>query len=142
MIGRLIPAYFADRTFGPLNTIIPLTLFTGILMYCWTAVHTTAGIYIFAIMYGMFSNGVQGLFASTLSSLTDDVTKTGVRMGMGFTVVSFACLTGPPLGGALIAQGTGYLAAQIWGGSCFVCGGICLIMARLAKTGNVLVKKV
>ncbi|KAF3388976.1 Riboflavin transporter MCH5 [Penicillium rolfsii] len=135
-LGRLIPAYLADRCFGPLNTIIPLTLGASLMMFCWSAVHSVAGLYTFAVLYGIFSNGVQGLWPSTLSSLTPDLSKTGVRIGMGFTVVSFACLTGPPLGGALIARAHGYIGAQIWGGLTFLLGAVILIFARFLKTGT------
>lgn len=56
--------------------------------------------------------------------------------GMGFTVVSFACLTGPPLAGALIQEGHGsYLYAQIWAGSSLVLGAFIMAIARLARTG-------
>ncbi|OQE47071.1 hypothetical protein PENCOP_c001G00444 [Penicillium coprophilum] len=142
ILGRLIPAYLADSKFGPLNTIIPLTLGASLMMFCWTAVHSTAGLYVFAVLYGIFSNGVQGLWPSTLSSLTPDLSKTGVRIGMGFTVVSFACLTGPPLGGALIARADGYIGAQIWGGLTFLLGALVLIAARLMKTGSTMRAKI
>ncbi|GAB1200959.1 hypothetical protein APSETT444_010341 [Aspergillus pseudonomiae] len=135
IVGRLIPAFLADVYFGPLNTIIPLALGASLMMFCWIAVHSVGGLYVFAVLYGMFSNGVQGLWPSTLSSLTPDLSKTGVRIGMGFTVVSFACLTGPPLGGALIARADGYIGAQIWGGLTFVLGALVLITARVSKTG-------
>ncbi|KAL1856158.1 hypothetical protein Plec18167_006472 [Paecilomyces lecythidis] len=133
IVGRLIPAYVALST-GPLNTIIPLALGASLMMFCWIAVHSVAGLYVFAVLYGIFSNGVQGLWPSTLSSLTPDLSKTGVRIGMGFTVVSFACLTGPPLGGALIASSNGYVGAQIWGGLTFAVGASVLVAARLSKT--------
>ena len=142
IVGRLIPAYMADLKFGPLNTIIPLTLCASLMMFCWAAVHSTAGLYVFAVLYGMFSNGVQGLWPSTLSSLTPDLSKTGVRIGMGFTIVSFACLTGPPLGGALIARANGYIGAQIWGGLSFFLGALILVAARLMKTGSIVKAKV
>ncbi|KAJ5189705.1 Major facilitator superfamily domain general substrate transporter [Penicillium cf. griseofulvum] len=142
IVGRLIPAYLADLKFGPLNTIIPLTLGASLMMFCWAAVHSTAGLYIFAVLYGIFSNGVQGLWPSTLSSLTPDLSKTGVRIGMGFTVVSFACLTGPPLGGALIARADGYIGAQIWGGLTFFLGAVVLVAARVVKTGTQMRAKV
>ncbi|KAB8217106.1 major facilitator superfamily domain-containing protein [Aspergillus novoparasiticus] len=135
IVGRLIPAFLADRYFGPLNTIIPLALGASLMMFCWIAVHSVGGLYVFAVLYGMFSNGVQGLWPSTLSSLTPDLSKTGVRIGMGFTVVSFACLTGPPLGGALIARADGYIGAQIWGGLTFLLGAVVLVTARVSKTG-------
>jgi MFS family permease len=142
IVGRLIPAYLADLKFGPLNTIIPLTLCASLMMFCWAAVHSTAGLYVFAVLYGIFSNGIQGLWPSTLSSLTPDLSKTGVRIGMGFTIVSFACLTGPPLGGALIARANGYIGAQIWGGLSFFLGALILVAARLMKTGSIVKAKV
>ncbi|KEQ78397.1 MFS general substrate transporter [Aureobasidium pullulans EXF-150] len=142
IVGRLVPAYLANRSFGPLNTIIPLTLATSTISYSWIAVKSTTGVYVFIILYGIFSNGIQGLWPSTLSSLTTDISKTGVRMGMGFTVVSFACLTGPPLGGALVGIGQGYLPAQVWAGTCFLCGGLSLFLARISKTGLCVGQKV
>ena len=142
IVGRLIPAYLADLKFGPLNTIIPLTLCASLMMFCWAAVHSTAGLYVFAVLYGIFSNGIQGLWPSTLSSLTPDLSKTGVRIGMGFTIVSFACLTGPPLGGALIARANAYIGAQIWGGLSFFLGALILMAARLMETGSIVKAKV
>ncbi|KAJ6188833.1 hypothetical protein N7519_003741 [Penicillium mononematosum] len=142
IVGRLIPAYLADLKYGPLNTIIPLTLAASVMMFCCAAVHSTVGLYVFAVLYGIFSNGVQGLWPSTLSSLTPDLSKTGVRMGMGFTIVSFACLTGPPLGGALIVRADGYIGAQIWGGLAFLLGALILVSARVIKTGSKMRAKV
>jgi len=62
---------------------------------------------------------------------------------MGFTIVSFACLTGPPLAGALISNNDGnYLPAQIWGGTSFLLGASLLTAARTAKVGFHLKQKV
>lgn len=64
-------------------------------------------------------------------------------MGMGFSVVSFAVLTGPPLAGALIQKNNGnYLYAQMWAGATLLCGGLTLVAARLAKTGFVLKERI
>ena len=38
VIGRLVPAYLADHYFGPLNTLVPFVLVSGLLIYCWAAV--------------------------------------------------------------------------------------------------------
>ncbi|CRG92448.1 Riboflavin transporter MCH5 [Talaromyces islandicus] len=135
VVGRLFPALLADAYFGPMNTIIPLAMAGGIVMYCWAAVHSVGGLYIFAILYGFCSNGVQGLWPSTLASLTTDLDKMGIRIGMGFTIVSFACLSGPPLGGGLIVHSHSYLGAQMWAGSVFLLGAIILVMSRIARTG-------
>ena len=141
--GRLLPNFFADRTLGPLNTIIPFAFATGFVFFGWIGVSNRGGIYTFACIYGLFAAGIQSLFPAVLTSLTTDIQKTGVRMGMGFTIVSFASLTGPPLAGALIAKDNGqYLYSQIWAGTTMVCGGFLLVMARVARTGFVFKRKI
>lgn len=130
IIARLATAWLANNHFGSLNVLIPLTLGAAVLMYSWIAVDSISGAYVFIILYGLFSTGIQGLWPSTLSSLTADMTKTGVRMGMGFTVVSFGCLTRSPVGGALLGLGRSYLPAQVWGGTSFFCGFLSLLAAR------------
>ncbi|PYI34003.1 MFS general substrate transporter [Aspergillus indologenus CBS 114.80] len=134
-LGRLIPAYFASFHLGPLNTVIPLSVASSVLMFCWAAVHSTAGLYTFAVLYGFCANAVQGLWPPTLSSLITDLSKAGTRIGMGFTIMSFACLTGPPLGGALVAKAHGYIGAQVWAGVVILLGAMVLLGARISKTG-------
>ena len=134
--GRLVPAYLADTYFGPLNTLIPFVCVSGILLYCWAAVSSSGGLLAFDVFYGLFAAGIQSLFPATLSSLTTDLKKAGVRMGMVFTVVSFACLTGAPLGGALLEKDEGrYLYAQMFAASVLTCGCFTLLAARVTKTG-------
>ncbi|KAL0254790.1 hypothetical protein SLS55_009314 [Diplodia seriata] len=142
-ISRVIPPFVSDRVTGPLNLIIPFSFSTGIMLFAWSGVHTTAGLYPFTVVIGLTSSGVQGLFPSVLSSLTPDLKKTGTRMGMAFSIVSFAALTGPPLAGALISDYDGnYLHAQMWGGTVLVCGSLTLVAARIAQTGLVLRAKI
>lgn len=57
-------------------------------------------------------------------------------MGMVYSIVSFANLTGPPLAGALIKIGGGeYTYAFIFGGLCLCLGTSFLIACRIAKGG-------
>lgn len=138
LFGRLIPNHLADRFFGPLNTLICFALIAGLCMYGFIGVHSHSTLIIFAVFYGLFAGGIQSLFPATLSSLTKDLRKTGVRMGMVFSIVSFACLTGSPIGGALIQRRNGdYLYAQLFAGSVLVCGCLTLTAARIAETGLV-----
>ncbi|KAL8694194.1 MAG: hypothetical protein Q9224_003618 [Gallowayella concinna] len=138
LVGRLVPAHLADHYFGPLNTLVPFVFLSGLLLYCWAAVASPGGLIGFAVLYGLSAAGIQSLFPATLTSLTTDLRKTGVRMGMIFTVVSFACLTGSPLAGALIQHGNGrYLYAQIFAGTSMMMGCVTLVAARLAKTGKI-----
>jgi MFS family permease len=143
LVGRIIPGYLADRKFGGYNTLIPFVFASAIVMYCWSLVTTESGLYAFAILYGFTCAGFQGLFPSTLGSLTKDLSKVGVRNGMGFAFVGIAALTGPPISGALVQQAGGnYLTAQMWAGSMIVAGGVMMVLGRIAKTGLVLRVKV
>ena len=136
LFGRLIPAHLADRFFGPLNTLIPFAFVTGLLLYCWAAVESKGGLIGFAVVYGLFAAGIQSLFPATLSSLTTDLRKAGVRMGMVFSVISFACLTGTPISGALIQRKHGgYLYAQVFAGTVLMAGCATLVAARVVKMG-------
>ncbi len=136
LLGRLVPAHLADRYFGPLNTIVPFVFVSALLLYCWAAVRSKGALVAFAVIYGLFASGIQSLFPATLASLTDDLKKAGVRMGMVFSVVSFACLTGPPLAGALIERKRGeYLDAQMFAGSVMMGGCGTLVACRVSKKG-------
>ena len=133
--GRLIPGYVADRWCGPFNYVIPCALITSIILYSWAAVKSHEAMLAWAVLYGWFTAGMQGLFPAMAASLTKDLTKSGVRMGMIFSVTSLAVLTGPPLAGALIQRGHGsYFGAQMWAGSIILGGALVLCGARLSKT--------
>ncbi|KAJ6002516.1 hypothetical protein N7451_005063 [Penicillium sp. IBT 35674x] len=134
--GRLIPAFLSDRYTGPINMFIPVSGFAAVLLYCWIAINSYGGLIAFVVVYGFFGGGVQSLFPSALASLTDEPSKAGVRIGMIFSIVSIASLTGPPIAGALIdIHGGQYLYAQLFGGTSMVLGCLLLIVARYCKCG-------
>jgi MFS family permease len=136
IIGRLVPPYFSDKCTGPANMMIPFVLLSAISLYCWAAIFTQGGLFAFATIYGLFSSGVNSLFPTALSSLTTDMTKMGVRMGMIFTVISFATLTGTPIAGALIStDGGNYLGMEMFSASLLMIGAIMLVAARISRTG-------
>ncbi|KZL75809.1 major facilitator superfamily transporter [Colletotrichum incanum] len=132
--GRILPGYIADRV-GSINTLIPMSLISGLLMYCWVAVSSTAGLYTWTPFYGLAASAIQSLFPSALSQLTNDPRKQGTRMGMTFTIVSFAVLTGPPIAGAIISAEDGkYIGAQVYAGTCLFAGMCFWVAARIVKT--------
>ncbi|KAA8917672.1 hypothetical protein TRICI_000169 [Trichomonascus ciferrii] len=141
VVSRLFPAFIADRWVGLLNSLIPFSLSTAIVMYCWAAVDSVAGLYVFAAFYGIVAAGMQALFPSTLASLTTDLSKTGIRLGMVFSCIAFACLTGTPIAGALIQRNDGYyLYAQMFAGSSMTVGSLLVMTARYKKGGLKMVK--
>ncbi|KAE8375301.1 major facilitator superfamily domain-containing protein [Aspergillus bertholletiae] len=136
LLGRLIPNLMADWYTGPLNLLIPSSLATGVVAYCWAAVNSSGGMYAFSVFYGLAAAGIQSLFPATLSTLTTDLKKTGVRMGMVLSVVAVAALIGSPIAGALIQLDDGqYLYAQMFMGSAVIAGAVTLFAARVAKLG-------
>ena len=134
--GRLIAGYISDRWCGPFNYVIPCAMVTGIILYCWAAVRSHEAMLAWSVLYGWFTAGMQGLFAAMIAGLTTDLKRTGVRMGMIFSITSIAVLTGPPLGGALIQRDSGkYPKAQMWAATVILAGGLVLVGARISKTG-------
>ncbi|PYH76058.1 MFS general substrate transporter [Aspergillus uvarum CBS 121591] len=124
LVGRLIPNLLADWYTGPLNMLIPFSLITGVVAYCWAVVGSYNGLYAFSAFYGLAAAGIQSLFPATLSTLTTDLKKAGVRMGMVLSVVAVAALIGPPIAGALMFMGSAILA-----------GTLTLIAARTSRLG-------
>ncbi|KAJ6019743.1 Short-chain dehydrogenase/reductase SDR [Penicillium canescens] len=134
--GRIIPALLADRYFGAITVLIPVIFLAGLSVYIWHSVQSLASDIVWIVFLGFFGASIQGLFPSTLASLTQDLSKSGTRIGMVFTIISIPCLTGPPLAGRLIQVGDGnYIGAQLWGGTCLLLGCGILFAARVASMG-------
>lgn len=132
--GRIFPAWLVTIVGDVLLVLIPVTFGAGVLLYTWAFIRSYTSLLAWIIVFGFFANAVQSLFVGGVGSLTKDKQKMGVRVGMVFTVVSFACLTGPPIAGALIdLRGGDFLYAQIFGGTTMVCGAVVLVGAVMAK---------
>ncbi|KAK0610654.1 major facilitator superfamily domain-containing protein [Bombardia bombarda] len=140
--GRLIPNFFADRV-GPLNMLVPTALLGGACVLAWMAVTTVPALYVWAVFYGLLGGAIQSLFPAGLSSLTTDLRKAGVRMGMVFTTTSFATLTGPPIAGAIISatDGGGYYGAQAFAGAVMLVGMGFFLAAKVVKGRKVAAEK-
>ncbi|KAF4832909.1 Aspyridones efflux protein apdF [Colletotrichum tropicale] len=133
MVGRLLLTHLADR-FGNLTVFVPTAGAGALLLFSWIAVSSPAGVYVWASFSGMATGGIQSLFPSALASLTSDPQKQGTRIGMVFTIVSFAGLIGPPIGGALIsAVGGSYVGAQAFAGTSLSLGMAFMMTAREVK---------
>ncbi|KAF2103579.1 MFS transporter, MCP family, solute carrier family 16, member 10 [Rhizodiscina lignyota] len=132
--ARLIPPLFANR-YGLLNTFIPLLLSTALLTYLQAAITSTTGLYIWTVVYGMSNAAFQCLVPTTAASLCNDLSRVGTRLGMLFSCMSFAALTGPPIGGAIIGSlgsgREGYIAAVCWAGSAALLGVVLIYVGRV-----------
>jgi predicted MFS family arabinose efflux permease len=136
IVARVIPGLISDRWTGPLNLLIPFTFASAIVCYGWAGVDSIGGLYAFSPTYGVVTAAVQGLFPVAVSSLTTDLKKIGVRIGMILSILSFSALTGNPIAGALVQVDNGrYLYMQMFMGSAMMVGGVCLLGARIARFG-------
>ena len=136
IVGRIIPNIIGDRWTGMFNMLVPLIFAASLMVYCWAAVHSEDSLYIFAVIYGLIAAALQALFPAVATTMTPELNRTGTRVGMIFSIVSLATLTGPAIEGALIDRANGaYLDAQMFAASSIFLGALCATAARFAKTG-------
>ncbi|OHF00436.1 major facilitator superfamily transporter [Colletotrichum orchidophilum] len=137
IIGRLIPPYLADKSIKPLRTLVISLLLSSLNVFAWIAVSSMTGLYVWVIAYAFTANAVQTLFTASMGEVTSDMSKLGVRIGMVFTIVSFACLAGPPIGGGLVGINHGnFLYAQIFAGASMLLGGLLVALAKIKQVGQ------
>lgn len=133
--ARIMPGFLVVR-FGVMNVFLPLVLINVVLIFCWLAVKDAAGFYTFTVFTGMFAASWQGMFPTCIAALSDDITRTGTRLGMALSVTSFAALVGGPIGGALLGTDHGsYMSPQVWAAVTMVIGFALALGSRVTKYG-------
>ena len=133
-LGRLGPNFLADKV-GPLNFYLPFIFVTGVLAFCCIAVHTSAGLIVFSLVYGFFSASLVSLIAPVtveISTTTSDLI--GTRLGMALAFGGLGLLIGSPVAGALLTS-RGWVGQQAWAGSLVMACGACLLGVRGLKYG-------
>jgi predicted MFS family arabinose efflux permease len=136
VLGRLVPSYFADKYTGPYNILIPFCFVSAFVLYFWPLVKSEASLYAWAVCYGFFVAGFQGIFPAAMTTLTKDMSKVGTRNGQGLAIVGLGTFIGPPIAGALIqSNGGGYLSAQVFAGTAVLLGSCILVVGRWSITG-------
>ncbi|KAF2113085.1 major facilitator superfamily domain-containing protein [Lophiotrema nucula] len=133
--ARVLPGFIADRYFGVLNTIIFCLFLNIIILWAWLGIHDIPGFYAFTAIYGLASASFQSLFPTTIAVLSNDITKTGTRLGMAFSAIAGSALVGGPIAGALLKAGGNYTAPICWASAGAVVGTVMVICARGVKYG-------
>ncbi|KAF2838148.1 MFS general substrate transporter [Patellaria atrata CBS 101060] len=133
--ARLISGFLADLL-GVMNCFVAGLCLCSVVAYTWLSVHELAPFYVWTAFYGFIAAMFQGLFPTGVVSCHSDLSKAGTRLGMAFSFISFAGLTGPPIGGALIGRGgLGYVPAQVWMASSMFLGACITLAARIVRVG-------
>jgi hypothetical protein len=123
--------------------MIPFASISALLLYVWILIDSKGGLITFAVIYGVAASGMLSLFPAALASLNNDPSRIGARLGMVMSCLSFACLTGPPIGGALISADKGhYIYSQAFFGSVVALGAIFLLSVRFCLVGLTIRKRV
>ena len=132
--GRLGPNYLADKS-GPLNFYLPFILVTGLLAFCWMAVHSPTGLIVFSMVYGFSSASLISLLGPITVELSmNSADVIGTRLGMALASGGAGLLIGSPIAGALLTS-RGWSGLQLWAGSLVMACGICLFCVRGLKYG-------
>lgn len=129
VIGRIVPNLIGD-IWGSFNALIISTAACTILSICMLAAKNTAGILAICVFYGLFSGAYFSLISPLFASLANHVSETGIRLGVGFTVVSFSCLAGTPIAGALLTPHLHWARPIAFSGATLFAGLLFLIGAR------------
>ncbi|KAK9315121.1 major facilitator superfamily domain-containing protein [Lipomyces starkeyi] len=133
IFGRIIPGLLADK-FGRYNMYLVGIFFSGILtLALWIPAQSLVAIAAYAALYGFFAGTVVTLMPSCCSQISD-INQIGTRVGTIFGVIGFACLSGIPICGAIIQDGSRQLqwtCMKLFCGIMILCGGLILVLARL-----------
>ncbi|KAK4500716.1 hypothetical protein PRZ48_008906 [Zasmidium cellare] len=142
-IGRTVPNALTDKT-GPFDIIAPGALIVGLLEFCMIAANNSKGIIALAVILGIFSGILIGVLPLCFISLTEDKSKLGTRMGMGFAFLGVGVLcAGPEAGGILgDTDPLHWRSAWIFGGVSTCASGIGFSALRLKKYGTRSILKV
>ncbi|KAI0887626.1 MFS general substrate transporter [Annulohypoxylon maeteangense] len=101
--GRILPNALSDKI-GPFNVVAPCSLITGILMLCLMAAHTRGAVIAIAVLVGFFSGVFIAMPPVCFFPLTQDKSKLGTRIGMGFGIIALGLLAGGPIAGAILGN--------------------------------------
>jgi predicted MFS family arabinose efflux permease len=136
----IIPNIFADKL-GPFNVVVPCTLISAVLCFCFITATSSAGIIILMAFYGFFSGSFVSLPPTIVVNISiDSRDKIGTRLGQSFAFISLGVLIGTPIGGAVLERG-GFAALWTYGGCMLVASGVLLVAARVSWRGWGLLKK-
>jgi MFS family permease len=137
VFGRWLPGLYSD-IIGRYNTCVLVTILTIISIFAiWLPFGGhTAGIVIFALLFG-FSTGSNISLAPVCIGQQCDTRDYGRYYATCYLLVSFGCLTGIPIAGAILdACGGSYWGLIVWTGVSYVGSLIAFLVARALGGGR------
>lgn len=136
VVGRILPGYYSD-VIGPFNVSILAVILSIVACFCvWLPLGVTpAGIIVFAVLFG-FASGTSIAIAPVCIGRLCKTQEYGRYYATSYTVVSFACLIGIPIGGSIVqANGGDYYGLIILTGAVYIGSAIALFGAKVSLLG-------
>lgn len=135
IFGRILPGYLADKV-GRFNVTIITTAFSAIIVLAlWLPSRAPAPIIVFVLLYGFSSGAFVSLIPSVVAQISD-IRQIGIRNGTISAIISFAALTGNPIGGALVTRNNGgFNYLQIFCGVTMAAGSAAFVASRWVQVG-------
>ncbi|CAD0048075.1 unnamed protein product [Aureobasidium pullulans] len=106
-LGRILGGLLANRV-GQFNVVTAACYLSSLLLFCWLAISSSAGLVVFAVLFGAI----------------------GTYIGQSTFVVGFAGLIGTPITGALITDDQGYSHGIIFSATAAMVGAVLITGAR------------
>jgi MFS family permease len=130
-IGR-IAAGGLGLKIGQFNVLSFSSMVCAVLILSWIRITSSAGLIVFAVLYGFFSGAVISTMISTIPQIASHPSQIGTYIGMMSGIVSVAALIGAPITGAMISRYHDYKQATIFSGVIALVGSCFTLAARFA----------
>ncbi|KAK7710018.1 hypothetical protein SLS57_008516 [Botryosphaeria dothidea] len=147
VVGRVLPGWLSDHA-GQFNVMTIVSSLSGVLVLCfWLPLElhpSSAGIIVFALLYGFCSGGFVSLGAPCVVSLAEGkLDEIGLKLGGFCLAIALGALTGLPIEGAIKdREGDGFVGLMVYAGVSMLLGGALHVTARGLKGGWGLMSKV
>jgi predicted MFS family arabinose efflux permease len=125
-VGRLLSGV-AAAVYGPTETIAVSLVFGSILLFCWTAVDSVAGIVAWSVFWGMVSGVLVALPGAFIPLFCPSLAAMGTRSGMFWAWIGAGLLIGSSIGGAIYdpkAASSDRWHLQIFAGLCMMAAAV------------------
>lgn len=96
---------------------------SALLIFCWIAVHSIAGLYVWVVIWGFISGIQVSVPVAVVPHLCKSLTQYGSRLGLAWAGAAVGILVGNPIAGALTTSTLSHFShAQIFAGAVMVTG--------------------
>lgn len=127
--GRIIPGVLADR-WGRMNTYAVGSISTAVVIFCFAAPTTNAGLIVYALAFGFTSGTIISGVSVAFSVCCEDPRDMGTYAGVGMAIAALGGLIGPPLDGVFKDHYGGFSEASMFSGAVCLLGGVIAFLTK------------